>query len=219
MIYVAVLFTENKPDELVLPNDNAAIERIESAKSAEVRESRIFAYSLLERAYSDVFGEPMPRLFFDSLGKPSLAGGKTRISVSHTGGVCAVAFSNFDVGVDVQSYDEMRGKERVLQRFVNKDLQNLIKNAKPPEVSYLIYKTSKSGIVLVRGAGRDIFDEKITEGECYSAAALWSSLEAVLKCRGGFCEYKNAENLLRASKLDTRYLYGAALSVAVIETK
>ena len=115
--------------------------------------------------------------------------------------------------------NNIKKKDIFLQRFVNKDLQNLIKNAKPPEVSYLIYKTSKSGIVLVRGAGRNIFDEKITEGECYSAAALWSSLEAALKCRGGFCEYKNAENLLRASKLDTHYLYGAALSVAVIEAK
>lgn len=219
MIYVAVLFTENKPDELILPRDFEAIERITSAKAAGVRQSRIFAYSLLERAYFDIFGEPMPPLSFDTHGKPSLVGSKTRISISHTDGICAVAFSNFDIGVDVQSYDEMCGKERVLQRFVNETLQNIIKNAKPPEVSYLIYKTSKTGIILVRGEGRDMLDEKINEDECYRAAALWSSLEAALKCRGGFCEYKNAENLLRAMRLETRYLYGAALSVAVIETK
>lgn len=218
MTKVAVMFTADGPQQLVMPRDAAACQRIDLAKNSELRTSRIYAYNLLERAYSDIFFRPMPPLVFDTLGKPRLQTGDIRISVSHTCGACAVAFSDLEVGVDVQSYDEMRGKERVLKRFVNDNLQNLIKNAKSPEVNYLIYKTSKTGIVLVRGEGRDIFDEKITVGECNRAAALWSSLEAALKCRGGFCEYKNAENVLRASRLDTRYLHGAALSVAVIES-
>ncbi len=217
MIYVAVLFTEDIPEQLVLPSDAAAIERIEAAKCADVRKDRIWSYTLLERAFFDIFLKPMPPLCFDTCGKPSLVGSEIKISVSHTGGVCAVAFSDCNVGIDVQSYDEMCGKERVLQRFVNETLQNLIKSTKKPKVNYLVYKANKSGIMLINGARRDLFVGKYNKGKEQNAAALWSALEAVLKCRGGFCEYKNAETLLQASRIDTHYLHNAAISVAVIK--
>ena len=216
MTKVAVMFTADGPQQLVMPSDAAACQRIDLAKNSELRTSRIYAYNLLERAYSDIFFRPMPPLVFDTLGKPRLQTGNIRISVSHTGGACAVAFSDLEVGVDVQSYDEMRGKERVLKRFVNDNLQNLIKNAKKPRVKYLFYKLSGDGIMLVSSSGKSSFDEQNLPGEERLSAAAWSSLEAILKCRGGFCEYKNAEALLRAGKIDTRYLYNAALSVAVI---
>lgn len=215
MTQVAVMFTEGGPQQIVMPSDAEACRRIDLAKNSELRMSRIYAYNLLERAYSDIFFKSMPPLVFDSHGKPRLEGGDVKISVSHTGGACAVAFSNSDVGVDVQSYDEMRGKERVLKRFVNDNLQNLIKNAKKPRVKYLFYKLCCDGIMLVSNSGASSFDEQNPPSEERIAAGAWSSLEAVLKSRGGFCEYKNAESLLRAGKLDTRYLYNAAVSVAL----
>ncbi len=216
MVYTAVSYIEALPSEPFMPADAAARERICEARSAKLRESRACAYNLLERAYTDIFTSPMPPLLFDSHGKPSLDGGKIKISISHTEGVCAVAFADGEVGVDVQSCEKMLGKERVLQRFVNDNLQKLIKNAKKCEVEHLFYKTFKEGILPMGDAGRSFIDCEKEDSKQKEAAALWSSLEAVLKCRGGFCAYKNAEELLRACRIDTRYLCGAALSVALI---
>ena len=137
MIYTAVLVYGDVPRQLIMPRDCAAVGRINDAKSAELRQSRSLAYTLAERAYRDIYSSDMPKLCFSEGGKPYFVNGEIKLSVSHTDGVCAVTFAKRDVGVDVQAYSEMLGKEGVLKRFVNENLQNLIKKQKPPQICYL----------------------------------------------------------------------------------
>ena len=209
MIYAAILNIEKMPQELPLPKDETARSRISLAKNEELRRERIAAYLLAERAYSDFFSLLMPPLSFDKHEKPGFTVGEIKISISHTDGFCAVAFSKNDVGIDVQSHAEMLEKERVLERFVNKDLQNLIKNSTEPNVTYLFYETKEQGIEI-----KPMSEIKDVDFSSAEPSAVWSALEAVLKCRGGFCEFKNVENLVRAAKIKTVDICGASLSVA-----
>ena len=201
----------------MMPSDAAARERIEKTKNARQAKNRICAYALLEVAYFDLFSQPMPPLSFDGMGgKPFLCDGKIKISISHTDEFCAVAFSESDVGVDVQSYSEMLGREGALKRFVNEDLQNVLKMQKSAEVEYLFYEIKDSNIVRIFLDQNDLFDKEFSLTEA-KAAGEWSRLEAILKCGCGFGDYKNAKALAAATSAQTRFLSTAALSVAVAE--
>ena len=235
MIYTAILCFDGVVGRLPMPADSAAVGRVEKTENAELRHHRAMAYALLELAYCDIYGAPMPNLAFCDDGKPRLVGSRVKISVSHTGGVCAVSFSDCDVGVDVQSYREAAGKERVLQRFVNDNLQKAIKSTKLPEVSLRFYKALESGELVPAERGEAIrhsggsapktdslgdvgvdFDIGYAGEAGAPCAALWSALEALLKCRHGFSELSRAAELAAAAQIKTFYLPNAALSVAIL---
>lgn len=213
MIYTALLYMETPPSELPLVSDPEARERIVKTENKKLRTSRAAAYALFERAYSDIFEEPVPKLSFGSDGKPALKHTDIKLSVSHTDRLCAVAFSKNDVGVDVQAHTEMLGKERVLKRFVNESLQKLIEKAKTPEVDYLFYKIDSDGkIGKYKGA-----EEKTAAhaaGGGAASARLWSALEALLKCKRGFSHLPYAEELAVVANITTIHFEEAALSVA-----
>ena len=215
MVYIALLYIKKLPSVFPSVFDFAANERIEKTENENLRVSRTLSYALLERSYRDIFGDSVPKLSFCIDGKPELIDSDMKISISHTTGLCAVAFSQNDVGVDVQSCAEMFGKERVLKRYVNESLQNIIKKAKSPEVSYRFYKLNDEG--------EFVKCEKLEEGgvagdnsDAFVSASLWSAFEAVLKCGRGFSELPQVTRLAERANIATLRLGGAALSVAEI---
>lgn len=221
MIYTAVLMLDGAVGNLPMPNDTAARERVEKTENAQLRHHRSMAYVLLESAYFDIYGSPMPPLAFGEDGKPRLVGSRVKISVSHTSGICAVSFADADVGVDVQSYCEAAGKERVLQKFVNENLQKAIKSAKSPELQLCFYEVDLNGSVVRADceppARLELLRTPRADTGGAPCAALWSALEALLKCRHGFSELPHAEKLARVAEIVTFYLSEAALSVAIIK--
>lgn len=217
MAFVAFISGYDMPKRLPVPSDSEARRRVDETQNKELRHERAIAYALLECAFFDLFGENMPALYFSPDGKPSLAEGSLHVSLSHTDGCIAVAFSKNDIGIDAQSYPSVIGKEKVLARFANESLQKELKSAKSAEVIYKKYTVSESGDI---SAAVCELEPRRTAPAPESAgadtAAVWTRLEALLKCRRGFASLSDAPTLVRAARISTVYLDSAALSVALI---
>ena len=213
MTSVAIVVFGADSLELPVPTLAALNSRVCESGCVRLRQERAFAYTLLERAYADFFEKKLPAISFSPDGKPYLVESKIKVSVSHSDGICAVSFSDLDNGIDVQGYDSMLGKERAVERFVNKDVQKMIKNAKKPDLRLSVYRANERGEL-----------ETVDEGEVVlcarpsavgvDAAMLWPSAEALLKCRNGFRDIAMLSQLAAASRVYTFYTHGAAVSVA-----
>ena len=215
MTRVGVLRIEKISEKIPMPSDTAALSRVLEAKSASLRAQRAFCYSLLERLYADTFCEKMPELSFSPEGKPSFKKSAFFISLSHSEELCAVAIAEREVGIDVQSFWSIRGKERTVSRFVNDSLQNKLKNTKTAEVEFAFYGLNKGGEI-EKEESPDAFARQENNGAVNESAALWTKLEALIKCRRGFVDIKEAPSLASFAEIKTVYLKDAAISVATI---
>ena len=87
-------------------------------KNGNYPDAHANALALLQKAYKDIYGCPCPRVCKDGNGKPYLENSGVHISVSHCDGLCAVAFSGSNVGVDAEC-SQRKIPERVSQRFLS----------------------------------------------------------------------------------------------------
>lgn len=193
MVYSAVLFyDENLKISFAEISDEVA-EHIESTKNATLKKERANAYAFASIAYCKIFGKQMPKISFLKSGKPILLDCDEHISISHTDGACAVAFSKNPVGIDVEKIDKKRDISKFVARFVNNDLQKELISCEKAEHNTLFFKLNESESI-----------EKISQDEnpfVPQEYVFWTSLEAVLKADEGFSSYPTCDRLIKETKL------------------
>lgn len=213
MTYLAIVIPSKEMRILPTPKSSVLSERLSLTECSALRAERAVAYSLLERAHLDFFGAPLPEVRFFADGKPYLYGSPLHISLSHTDSACAVSFSQNGTGVDAQSYSSVVGKERVIERFVNKTVQNNINKAKSPEIKLLVYRANFEGeLELYSNEPPSITEAPLLpEAE---VARVWSCAEALLKVGHGFSDIKKLSEISSGACIESLYTADAVISVA-----
>lgn len=93
---------------------------ISAARNVKVREQKLFAWKLLEFAYSDTFGKAFPddAVIKDENGKWKSTDDSFFFSLSHTDGACAVAIGTSSCGVDIEGFDGTRFNEKIAKKIL-----------------------------------------------------------------------------------------------------
>ena len=110
------------------------------------------AYALLRRVLSEDFGVASADIRKTPEGKPYLADGRVRFSLSHTKGlVCCAVSADGEVGIDSERIRpvSLRAAERVCTERELRD----IRASEDPESRFLVYWTLKESISKKRGVG------------------------------------------------------------------
>ena len=184
--------------------------RIASKKTEHGKKESIQAYALLAFAYKKLFGKELPEVVFTDSGKPYLKESNFKISISHTGELCAVAFSKADVGIDIEKCESFEEKQHLIDRFVNKDLQNNLNNGNNSTEQVSFYTVKENELVAL-----DVSEERYSTAErSREAARLWTSLEALLKTRDGFADIKRVNEIAKSTLIKTVYHDGFVITVA-----
>lgn len=185
-------------------------ERIASKKSEARKKESIQAYTLLAFSYKKLFGNELPEVAFADSGKPCLKESNIKISISHTDGLCAVAFSKNNVGIDAEKSESFKEKQHLIDRFVNKDLQNNLNSGNNSTEQVSFYTVKENELVAL-----DVSEERNTTAErSREAARLWTSLEALLKTRDGFADIKRINEIAKSALVKTVYHDGFVITVA-----
>ena len=212
MINVSLLdFNEPCGFEPKIPVHQSEIKaRIDESSDKSLRQKRLISYSFLLKSYAKIYKKEPPLIVFSELGKPSFAEGNIKVSLSHTDGFCAVAFSEKEVGVDIETTEKLEKNSRSIARFVNNGVKNALKSAKKADVM-IDTCVLKNGIIR---SSRESFLHTEDENDAH----LWCALEAALKCKEGFSAYPRIAEICRAASISTLVLKEkAVLSVASLE--
>ena len=212
MTYTAILLIgEHVPKDCY---DKSLESYIDSLGDASAKARRKIAYSLMTVAYKEIFGGEV-RLSYTHDGKPFLKDSELFISISKRDMIYAVSFSDAPVGVDAEQPFKKDAIQRVVKRFVNIRLQNIIKSAVEAEVKYIFYGVSDDGKIKKISAPET---DKISspDGE---AARLWTALEAVLKTERGFIDFTRAEKIAVSCTLSTIKILDFVVTTAIKSDK
>lgn len=185
-------------------------ERIEKTKNKEQKACRIAAYLLLEKMIKNVSPcDKMPQIIYTPQGKPRFDEGcgvniSCRFNISHDGGAVAVAVSDTEVGVDVQSHlANSESQNRIATRFADA-LDTLdARSDREPSVSFCFFEI-KNGEIFERlcdgGAPANLTKEDVAK----DFVARWTVLEAALKLDGGgFASIGNVRAIVERAKFKT----------------
>ena len=197
MINISVLdfgSLENFKAEIPL-HQSEIRKRIDGSKNEKLRAIRRISYSLLLCSYIDFYGKEAPKVVFSGLGKPSFAEGDVGLSVSHTDGFCAVAFAKKEVGIDVETIENLDKNSRQIKRFVNESVKNALNSAEKASVTVKTYVLKDGEINL----SQDALGQSVLQGDEH----LWCALEAVLKCKEGFESYPVLSEISKGVRLYT----------------
>ena len=168
-------------------NISAAVkERIEKTKHPKQKLQRRAAYALLEWMYKDMDStEQMPEIIYTPQGKPSFFENNSfHFTISHSDGVVAVAISDGEVGIDVQSSSIDDGaKQRVGARFGDVLRATCERGVKEPLATISFFEI-KNGAIGLKTESQAVI--KLTKKEADTDfSASWTLLEAALKLDGG----------------------------------
>ena len=95
-----------------------------------------FSYLMLDRILKD-FYKIENRAIVHSAGKPELVSNEKQISISHSGGFIALAFSDYECGIDIEKITK-RDYKKISERmgFVSKSLKDFYCNWTKYEAEY-----------------------------------------------------------------------------------
>lgn len=161
--------------------------RIENVKNPEEKSLKKAAYALLVKMYKEWSGEEeLPQIFYTPLGKPEFfVNQDCHFNISHSKSAVAVAISNKNVGVDIQSLDMI--SESTAARVGARYADSLARacNAREPESTpeVLIYEL-RDGVISPTFCSAEIINVEEGNALCDFSSG-WTRLEAALKLNGG----------------------------------
>lgn len=106
-----IYISKNENSENLLPfMSDQRLEKINDITSVKVKEEKICAYALLRYAVFMEYGiTEAPVFTYGERGKPYIENfPEIFFSLSHAGGFCACAVSDFEIGIDLQDYRPMK---------------------------------------------------------------------------------------------------------------
>ena len=172
-------------------------DRIKNKKTKDGQNESVQSYTLVKKAYEYLYNKKHPELCFSECGKPYFEGEDVKVSISHTNSFCVVAFSDKSVGVDTEKYRKLKEKGAIIDRFVNKRLQNELKNKIKELTEIKFYELTNTSFEEFKPENL----EKLEEKSDVENAFFWTALEALLKTENGFSDIKKAEELLEKSEI------------------
>jgi phosphopantetheine--protein transferase-like protein len=107
--------------------------------------------SLLEKAYSSIYGRKMPELIRDERGKPMLKDDRCRISLSHTAGLILTALSENNIGIDCEKIRKY--PERVADRCFSENEKKALESSGSRDREFFIIWTMKEAALKLDGTG------------------------------------------------------------------
>lgn len=194
-------------------------ERIEKTKNPGEKLLRCAAYTLLGKMYTETFlCERMPEMIYTPQGKPRFVENKScHFNISHDGKAVAVAISDGEVGVDLQSYLVDDGtKSRVITRFENAIRVLGERGDSAPVVTFAFYEVIE-GEISRKTDGWEI-NPLAKKDTLSDFCAEWTLLEAALKLDGGgFASIGYLEDIVRCARfLTVKFsLHGEEYALAV----
>ena len=171
-------------------------EKVADTANAQRRKERAYsyflAYYLMKKSYPC---DENTNLSFTETGKPYFENSDISISISHSGGVCALIISDEkeEVGIDIELITEK--SERVSEAFLKgRDIQFYVSENNEGDTD--IFSAIVSDGVLTQRLDTDSISFK----KYLSGTDKWTYCEAVLKCDGvGVCGINNIANIIKKS--------------------
>jgi phosphopantetheinyl transferase len=200
-------------------------ERLSKIKNDEARSQSMFSRLLLMKTYEEIYGEKMPEIHYTNEGKPYFDGYVCAFSLSHNENFVAVALNtDGEIGIDLQSFKwSCEARERIEKRFLSRVLfdgfESLNKNekdAKKEKVSFSFFEISScDGFEISENKSiKLISKEEMDQNESF--LLRWTQLESLLKLSGGgFKDFKNINNCLQKTKVETRFFQHGGIPFAV----
>ncbi len=206
MVRIAVLdITGCDADEFEAQNPipDTVKKRIEKAKNPGERILKYAAYALLAKIYSEMrCGKEIPEIIDTSHGKPrfddSFVNCGLDFNISHDNGAVAVAISDKEVGVDLQSHGASTGAAaRIGTRFANALAMLDEREGEVSDISFSFFVVCDGKISEKCGKEAEI-DVLAKEKSSCDFFARWTVLEAALKLDGGgFASIGKLEDVVR----------------------
>lgn len=220
MITVAFFDTSESLEENLLSMlcDEDEKNLIFKIKAPEIRKRRIASRALLNKLFSDIYEEKVPKIRYTGVGMPYFEGERVKFSISYASDIVALALSDEGgIGIDLEDVSFKERLERVNERF--KEAIAPISCKKDENVSFdlnlLFFEKD-----LKSSAPFDFHKEK----NAYEKARRFTSLESVLKLFGaGFSGIKKTEEYAEKVQIETLFFsHGAqhyTFSLAVEKRK
>lgn len=166
VVYVAPIpeDTELTP---VYPEERQA--EIERCSRLSVRQEKYFAWKLLERASDDFWGGSFESLSFVKNPRGKWECDKFRFSISHSGGVAAVAVALEEIGVDIEAV--RRHHDGMAQRVLtSKERERLWSAESHRAEEYVIEKWSQKESIF-KTLDRPVFEPTKLETSDFSVSS------------------------------------------------
>ncbi len=193
-------------------------ELISKTGSEKLKRERIAAYLTLKCSYERFFGTPLPALRKSEMGRTELderCGHVCDFNISHTDGLCAVAYLDEDgrIGVDAEEEREADSHSKIADRFLKNvnissqkhvdRIEIVLAEAVASEIRFLDTATVLTGKECGT-VSSDPCDSKaslslVTSDDFFSR---WGTLEAVLKADGGgFSSFSSFDELIKRAEV------------------
>lgn len=208
------------------------IVRIEKCGNELLKKERLGSRLVLAALFRELFDAPLPEICYTGDGKPFFANSAASFSISHSGGVCAVALAKdySSVGIDIQELpsDPCRLK-RALSRFgegVNSGKKHT-EATEPLPLDWSFFCTGAGGIercedylgialLSIDGEKKEPFVLKeLSFAKTADDTAAWCRLEALAKLDGGGLTRDVALPAKRDTRLKTVFLEHGGREFAV----
>ena len=153
--------------------------------AAATNEGEKISRTALAFGYRHLYGGELPEIILNDSGKPSFSSGAPAFSISHSGGLVALALSDTAsaLGVDIERHREIIQREKIEKR--------LLAGLDTPK-----WDGGEAEIIFL-GLNREKRETEPTRAKKMGFFERWTLLESLLKCDGGgFSAVGRAEALL-----------------------
>ena len=197
--------------------------RIEKIKNEKKKRLSFFSRVLLSEMYEREFKKKLPEISYTEEGKPYFKSKECFFSISQSEDFVAVAISDFEVGVDIQSDYENEDTLKKLEKRFDLEVFDNAEEDKENEIQFSFFDIieEKENVVLKENKTK-CFGSKFgkNEGECF--LFRWTRLESALKLiGGGFKDLINVNKNLQNIRFKTLFFQHGdtpiALSVASLK--
>lgn len=138
-------------DEPVPPLSEYRARKLETVRNAELRAQMLSAERLLVAALAAFGVEPPLDIVTGEQGKPRLRNGALCFSLSHSGAFAACAVSDGELGLDIQTPEELR--EGLVRRFFTEEERRSLRESERPDADFTALWCCKESYLKALGTG------------------------------------------------------------------